>query len=78
MPNSCRLYKDFVLEVSICAVLGQEVWFQKGEGCDFKSWVELGSSISHGKILPSLFCVPFETFVACESVLKLSKGHQCH
>ena len=55
-----------MLEVSICAVLGQEVCLQKGEGSNFKSWVEFGSSISHGKILPSLLCVPFEIFVSCE------------
>ena len=55
-----------MLEVSICAVLGQEVCLQKGEGSDFKSWVELGSSISHGKILPFLLCGPIEFFVACE------------
>ena len=68
LPNYYRLYQDFVLEVSICAVLGQEVCLQRGEACEFKSWMELGSCVTHGKIFPSLLrsYAPIEVFVGCK------------
>jgi cytochrome P450 family 3 subfamily A len=44
-----RLYRKCTLESSVLAVLGQEVGLQKGEAGDFKSWIELGTKIAHGK-----------------------------
>ena len=62
----CRLYKEYVLEVTVLAVLGQEVWLQRGESRDFRQWIELGSNMSHGSILPSLINLPVDTFIGCE------------
>jgi cytochrome P450 len=52
------------LEASILAVLGQEVWLQKGEAGDFKSWMEMGARISHGTHpLSPMFYVPVDLFI---------------
>ena len=63
-----RLYKDYVLEVSVLAVLGQEVWLQRGEARDFKVMMELGYNISHGRnpLLRPFFYLPMDVFIACE------------
>ena len=37
------------MESAILAVLGQEVWLQKGEAREFKSWMELGTRVAHGE-----------------------------
>ena len=63
----CRLYKDCVLEVSVLAVLGQEVWLQRGEARDFKVMMELGYNISHGRnLLRKFYYVPIDMFITCE------------
>ena len=62
----CRLYKEYVLEVTVLAVLGQEVWLQRGESRDFRQWIELGSDMSHGQILPSLNLLSIDMLIACE------------
>ena len=62
-----RLYKDCILEASILAVLGQEVELQRGEACEFQSWIELGTKISHGQHpLSQIFYLPVDLFVGCE------------
>ena len=49
-------------------MLGQEVRLQRGEACEFKSWIELGSNISHGKHpLSQLYMfLPVDLFIGCE------------
>ena len=66
--NVCRLYKDCVLEAAILAVLGQEVWLQKGEAHDLKCWIELGTDISHGThpLSQLYFYLPVNMFIGCE------------
>ena len=63
----CRIYKDCVLEVSVLAVLGQQLWLQRGEAHDFKVMLELGYNISHGRnILRNFYYVPIDMFITCE------------
>ena len=63
-----RLYRDCVLEISLLAVLGQEVWLQKGEAIEFKSWMELGTRISSGQhSLSQIYMyLPVNLFIGCE------------
>ena len=62
-----RIYKDCVLEVSVLAVLGQEVWLQRGEARDFKVMMELGYNISHGRyLLRNIYYMPIDMFITCE------------
>ena len=65
----CRLYKDFVLEVTVMAVLGQRVEIQKGEGDELKSGIDIGSNASHGRMgrfLDPLMYLPTQLFFGCE------------
>ena len=52
-------------------MLGQEVWLQKGEAQEFKSWMELGTKISHGKHpLAQLYMyLPVDLFIGREYIL---------
>ena len=63
-----RIYRDCTLEISILAVLGQEVWLQKGEASEFKHWVELGTKVAHGKHpLSQLYMyLPVDLFIGRE------------
>ena len=63
-----RIYRECVLEISILAVLGQEVWLQKGEASEFKHWVELGSRIANGKhpLSQLYFYLPVSLFIGRE------------
>ena len=78
-----RIYRDCALESAILAVLGQEVQLQKGEAHEFKSWMELGTSIAHGKHpLSQLYMfLPVDVFIACESKRHVSTKcrvpHKC-
>jgi cytochrome P450 len=59
------IYKDCVLEVSVLAVLGQEVWLQRGEASDFKVMMELGYNINHGRnVLRHLYYMPSDMFIS--------------
>ena len=68
-----RIYIDCILESSILAVLGQEVSLQKGEAREFKSWMQMGTKISHGKHpLAQLYIYqPVDGFIGCESTQSL-------
>ena len=70
----CRIYKDCILEVSVLAVLGQEVWLQRGEARDFKVMMELGYNISHGRnLLRYFYYIPIDMFITCECNTVLSR-----
>ena len=65
----CRLYKDFVLEITIMVVLGQRVEIQNGEGDELKRGIDVGSDASHGRMgrfLDPLLYLPTQLFIGCE------------
>ena len=65
----CRLYRDFVLEITIMAVLGQRVEIQNGEGDELKRGIDIGSNASQGRMgrfLDPLLFLPTQLFIGCE------------
>ena len=68
-----RIYRDCALESAILAVLGQEVQLQKGEAHEFKSWMELGTRVAHGKH-PFSQSLPVDVFIGRKS----NDRTQCH
>ena len=65
--NCCRLYKDFVLEVAVVAVLGQKAELQKGEGKAFVEAINLSSDAVHGRLGKiTRFILANEFRITCE------------
>ena len=67
----CRLYKDFVLEVNIIAVLGHKVEIQRGEGGELKQGIDMASDACHekyGSVLSTMLYIPTQLCITCESI----------